>query len=273
MTPTELEIVAGWAREEGWNPGLHDAATFYTADHSGFLIGKIDDRPISSISAVKYGSNFGFIGLYIVKPEFRGQGHGIRIWNEAMASLEGRNVGLDGVVAQQENYKKSGFKTAYRNIRFAGKSTASPRIPGNMVEASEIDFSLLEAYERPFFPENRSVFLQNWIQTPKTRTLVIVEQSQIRGYSCIRPTHTGYKIGPLHAESPALASELFLALSSLVPVGSDILIDVPEPNTEALNLARRAGMQPSFEAARMYTGAFPPMPLDKIFGVTSLELG
>ena len=40
------------------------------------------------------------------------------IWNAAMDSLAGRNVGLDGVVAQQDNYRKSGFRLAYRNVRF-----------------------------------------------------------------------------------------------------------------------------------------------------------
>lgn len=273
MTPAELEMAAGWARAEGWNPGLNDAATFYASDETGFLIGKLDGLPIASISAVKYGASFGFIGFYIVKPEFRGRGYGIGIWNDAMASLQGRNVGLDGVVAQQENYKKSGFKLAHRNIRFAGKSTQNQAPDKRIVEADAVDFSLLEAYDRPFFPESRSVFLKNWINAGQTRTLVLLEQSEIRGYGCIRACHTGYKIGPLYAETGSLALALFSALSNLAPEGSDIFLDVPEPNPGALDLARQAGMQPSFETARMYTGEFPPLPLGKIFGITSFELG
>ena len=37
-----------------------------------------------------------------------------------MARLEGRVVGLDGVVDQQANYQRSGFVLAHRNIRFGG---------------------------------------------------------------------------------------------------------------------------------------------------------
>ncbi len=37
-----------------------------------------------------------------------------------MARLGARTVGLDGVVAQQENYKKSGFVLAHRNVRHGG---------------------------------------------------------------------------------------------------------------------------------------------------------
>jgi hypothetical protein len=32
-------------------------------------------------------------------------------------------------------------------------------------------------------------------------------------------------------------------------------------------------MTPAFETARMYTGPTPPIPLAKLFGVTSFELG
>lgn len=111
-----------WAASEGWNPGLQDANCFYLADPDGFWIGLINKEPISVLSAVKYGNNFAFLGFYIVKPEYRGQGYGFQLWNTALKSLKNRNIGLDGVVAQQENYQKSGFKLAHRNIRYQGKS-------------------------------------------------------------------------------------------------------------------------------------------------------
>ena len=41
----------------------------------------------------------------------------------------------------------------------------------------------------------------------------------------------------------------------------------------ALALARRHGMQPVYETARMYTGPDPDIDLQTVFGVTSFELG
>jgi hypothetical protein len=38
-------------------------------------------------------------------------------------------------------------------------------------------------------------------------------------------------------------------------------------------LARGAGMTPVFETARMYRGGDPGLPLDRVFGITSFELG
>ena len=39
-----------------------------------------------------------------------------------------RVIGLDGVVAQQQNYRKSGFELAYANVRYGG-IVAAPDAP------------------------------------------------------------------------------------------------------------------------------------------------
>ena len=55
--------------------------------------------------------------------------------------------------------------------------------------------------------------------------------------------------------------------------GGEIFLDVPGINREAVALAQDFGLVPVFETARMYTGAIPPLRLDRVFGVTSFELG
>jgi hypothetical protein len=122
----EAALPLEWAAAEGWNPGLHDADCFYEADHDGFLVGLVDDEPVATLSVVRYGTTFGFLGLYIVRAPFRGRGYGLRIWKAGMAHLAGRNVGLDGVVAQQYNYRQSGFLVA-RSIRSMHASLHCPR--------------------------------------------------------------------------------------------------------------------------------------------------
>lgn len=272
MSGNELSTAIDWARSEGWNPGIHDADAFYQADPTGFLAGKYNDQIIATISAVKYGSDFGFVGLYIVKEAYRGQGFGFKLWQAAMASLSGRNIGLDGVLAQQDNYKKSGFRLAHRNIRYAGKSTKST-LPTRAIAARHIAFDDLAAYDSQFFPAERSAFLKHWIAPENSQTLAIVENSKILGYGAIRACDRGFKIGPLNAGTHDVAVELFSALTAAVPAQSEIFLDVPEPNKAAIQLAQNFGMTPVFETARMYTKSTPNLPLDKIFGITSFELG
>lgn len=96
MAAHELAWVLDQAADEGWNPGLEDAVAFHAADPGGFLLGQVDGEPVGCISAVCYGPGFGFLGFYIVRPAFRGRGHGLALWRAAMARLGARTVGLDG---------------------------------------------------------------------------------------------------------------------------------------------------------------------------------
>lgn len=273
MRRQEIDLAIDWAAKEGWNPGLHDADCFYTADQTGFLIGLLEDEPIAIISVVKYGTAFAFLGFYIVKPEYRGKGYGIQIWNAGMDSLAERMVGLDGVVAQQDNYKKSGFELAYRNIRFEGISRKTSQLSPNIIPLSSIPFEELCDYDKPFFPDDRKDFLKCWINQPESSSLAIKQNGMLNGYGVIRACRIGYKIGPLFADNAELAEKLFTALTASVPEGSKIFLDTPEVNRDAVDMAKRYGMNISFETARMYRSEFPNLPIDKIYSVTSFELG
>lgn len=47
MIREQLDLAIDWAAAEGWNPGLHDAESFYVADPEGFFMGFLNDEPIS----------------------------------------------------------------------------------------------------------------------------------------------------------------------------------------------------------------------------------
>jgi GNAT superfamily N-acetyltransferase len=270
MERADLNTAVAWAEAEGWNPGKHDADAFFAADPKGYFIGEREGRPISCISAVAYGSDFGFIGFYIVHPDYRGQGYGLQTWNRAMNYLAGRNVGLDGVTAQQENYAKSGFRLAYRNMRFQGQGGGE--IPQGLTELSCLPFAQIRDYDRRFFPSEREAFLQRWLALPESVGLGVVESGALKGYGIVRACPTGYKIGPLFADTEEIAERIFQGLSGSIPE-SPLFLDIPEPNSAASALVERHAMTFVFETARMYTGAPPSLPLAQLFGVTTFELG
>jgi ribosomal protein S18 acetylase RimI-like enzyme len=272
MTQAELETVLDWAAAEGWNPGWQDAASFHAADPGGFLLGTLDGEPVGSIFAVQYGTGFGFIGGYIVRPEWRGQGHGMALWRAGMARLAGRNVGLDGVPAQQANYARSGFHLTHRNVRFAGQGSGLPA-DDRVLPVGLQDIDDVVAYDRDFFPDNRAQFMRHWLTQDGSIALGVRDGGALVGYAVLRPCRNGFKIGPLCAQTPDVAEELMQALRGRVPAGEPIFLDVPEPNAAALALAQRHGMRACFETARMYTGENPQLPLARQYGITSFELG
>ena len=270
MSRAELDRAIDWAAVEGWNPGLGDADAFYAADPGGFFAGVLDGEMVASISLIAYDAHFSFLGFYIVQPAHRGKGLGLTLWQEALARHGTALVGLDGVVAQQENYKKSGFQLAYRNVRYRGvmEGKASARL----VAADTVPFDRLLAYDREFFPAPRSEFLGRWIKPADGNALVAIHDGEIAGFGVIRACLEGLKIGPLYASTERIAEELLIALATTAR-GDTIFFDVPRPNGAAIRLAERLGMKPVFETARMYTGPAPDLPLAKLFGVTSFELG
>jgi hypothetical protein len=128
------------------------------------------------------------------------------------------------------------------------------------------------AYDRRFFRAPRMEFLRAWLGADRRQAFVYVEDGRLGGYCVIRACRVGYKIGPLFADTPMAAEALFEAAVSHAEKGQ-VSIDVPEPNAAARELASRHGLSPAFETARMYKGRAPVLPLQHVYGVTTLELG
>ncbi|CAN7144266.1 GNAT family N-acetyltransferase [Bradyrhizobium sp. LjRoot220] len=293
MRPDEISIAVDWAAAEGWNPGFADDACFATVDPEGFLIGEVDGAPAATVSCVNYGASFAFLGFYIVRADLRGRGYGLRIWNAAIAHAGARVIGLDGVAAQQQNYRRSGFELAYANIRYGG-TVAAPAAPQARAFSSEVDtgsrqenasnqkptivalteipLAAVEAYDASVFPAPRTAFLRCWIGSPGHRGRALVRDGSLAGWGVIRPCRNGHKIGPLVADDRAAAEAVLSTLLASVG-GGEIFLDVPAINRDAVALAQDLGLAPVFETARMYTGAIPPMLLQRVFGITTFELG
>lgn len=270
----DIAMLGDWAQDEGWNPGLTDDQSFFATDPCGFLIGRLDGEPVSSVSALRYGTGFGFVGFYLTRPSLRGRGYGIQVWRKGMAHLAGRTVGLDGVPTQQANYRGSGFRTAWNNARFEGlpPTDIAPPAGVTLVDARTVPFGLLTAYDRRFFPAERDGFLASWITAPRRTALAALRDGEVQGFAIMRACREASRIGPLYASSPDVAAALVSALAATTP-GAAVAIDAPSINPAAVRLAEQLGLTPSFATSRMYAGPPPDTETAGLFGITTLELG
>lgn len=263
LTLAEIGVLLDWAAAEGWNPGLYDAAAFQTADPSGFFGAFVDDQMVAAIAAVAYDDSFGFIGLYICHPHWRGQGHGKAVWDAGMAYLGNRTIGLDGVPAQQANYASMGFVPAYETIRMSAmRPVASPgqgiAAVGSLDEIASLD--------RRCFPALRENFLRHWIAPPR-HALAHASQGTVDAYGVSRQCREGIKIGPLFARRQDDAMAILGMQSGLVH------LDVPAGQTEWLAALSSIGFSAGFRTCRMYRNGPPELDMSSVFAVTSLELG
>src|ERR1700730_1155285 len=118
----------------------------------------------------------------------------------------------------------------------------------------------------------RTAFLRAWIGSPGHVGCALVRDGGLAGWGVIRPCRKGRKIGPLVADDRATAEVVLSALLARVG-GGELFLDVQSLNRDAVALAQDLGLVPVFETARMYTGAIPPLRLERGFGVTTFELG
>jgi hypothetical protein len=272
MRASEIALAVDWAAAEGWNPGLDDPSCFATVDPSGFFVGELDAVAAALISVINYDNRFAFLGFYIVRPDLRGRGYGLRIWRAGIAHAGARTIGLDGVVAQQDNYRKSGFSLAYRNIRFGGIPASPAAPPQDIVAIKNVPLGMIQADDATVFPAPRPAFLRAWIDAPSHYGRAVVRNGRLAGWGVIRRCRRGHKIGPLVADDRSDAEALFAALIACSG-REEVFLDVTELNPDAVALAKACGLEPVFETARMYNGPIRPVAFQRIFGVATFELG
>jgi len=271
MSPEEVALAVDWAAAEGWNPGLTDASCFAAAAPDGFLLGELAGAPAAILSVVNYDEHFCFLGFYIVRPDLRGRGLGFRIWQAGMARAGSRSIGLDGVVAQQDNYRKSGFVFAYNNIRYGGWAAPHLEAAPITVSLTEVSFDLIARDDATVFPAARPTFLNAWIAAPGHVGRALIRDRRLVAWGVIRPCRTGRKIGPLIADDRDAAEAVFAALVGAA--GGQVFLDVPQPNGAAEAFVTAHGFAPVFQTARMYCGPIRPVSLERVYGVTTFELG
>jgi GNAT superfamily N-acetyltransferase len=279
MTLADLELVADWSTNESWNPGLHDERIFFSSYPEGFFLGELDGQPAASVSAVAYDDGFGFMGFLLVKPEHRGKGLAKRMGVFGVAQLEPRVIGADALPPLEDAFLQYGFSTAFSTLRFV--DSVGGTCPGRSVGAllrreviplSEVPFDWLLGYDRLCFPGPRPQFLRDWIAQPGGRALGAVEDGKLVGYGAIRPCRLGFKLGPLFAERPDIAEKLYDSLA-IHGGGEPVFWDVPDNNREALRIARGRSLPQVLCCARMYRNGQPRWSAERVFGLTSLDLG
>ena len=183
---------------------------------------------------------------------------------------------MDGVFDMQSYYAKGGFVFSHRNMRFRAEITdrpaASPGNDQNIVPLAGVPFEQVLDYDRTCFPAMRPNFLRGWIAQPDALALGYVRDGQLNGYGVVRRCGEGCKIGPLFADDAMAAEALYTHLAGFA-VGGPLFLDAPENNPAAIELVRQQQMVEVFGCARMYLGSRPRLRHERIFGVTTFELG
>jgi GNAT superfamily N-acetyltransferase len=276
LTFEQLQELISWAEKEGWNPGKQDAEIFWSTDPDGYYGIFLNNEMIGGGALVSYDGKFGSMGLFIVKPEHRGGGYGNHLWykrrDTLLARLDpGAAIGMDGVVPMQPFYAKGGFSIAFKDMRYE-KTGSSFETDTRITELEEKDVENIKEYDFVCMGYHRNKFLEPWIKQAVGKTFVFKEDGELKGYAVIREAVSGLRIGPLFADHFEAAESLYKACLNFAE-NKQVFIDIPYSQPQVVTLLEKYDAHPIFECARMYYGKHPILAIDKIYGLTSLELG
>tara|TARA_Y100001968_G_C19406668_1_gene744033 strand:+ start:376 stop:1269 length:894 start_codon:yes stop_codon:yes gene_type:complete len=286
LNEEDIDLVTSWAKKENFSPGLGDLSIYRNTDNQGIWIGLLNDVPIGCICGIKYNKYYGFIGLFIVLEQYRGRGYGLSLWKHALAHLVDLPcIGLEAAPDRISDYEKWGFRSSSvttrwvlnnRDIIIANKFNGFDSKLIRTLGGTSIPNKSVQKYDAKKEPSPRPHFLSDWLNHPSGTVLALVDNSNIcHGFGRIRPCLTldgsGWRIGPLLAETKDLAEYLLRTL--VTKYSGIVIIDSPGLNPFAKDLLLKLGFSETTRTRRMYKGFQPPISLNDVYGLASLELG
>lgn len=279
MIRSEVDLLLEWAAEEGWKPGLEDADAFWAADNDAYIAAEIDNEIIGGGATVRYSGELGFMGLFIIRPDFRNQGLGRTLWHYRRDLLISRmspngTIGMMAVENMKPFYEKGGFKYFGMGTRYGGKVDTEINTQATVLDLVNLDFKQVVEFDRKHFGAYREAFWRKWIKPKSGRGLALMNRhGTMEAMGVIREVvDGGYKIGPLFAISYSSADILFRALAKTTQL-EELFIDIPSNNPNAGELVNKYGLEERFRCALMYRGKPPSLPWNEIYGFTTFELG
>jgi len=298
MRAADLPLVTEWARQEGFCPGPDDVAILSRADRSGGWVGCLGDEPIGCIVGVRWDGRYGFLGLFLVRPEHRGHGYGVALWRRALDHLASvACIGLEAAPDRVGDYAGWGFLPAWDTLRWTLPAMAAPVQPRlrctsghlpagyRLLPGLAVPEPVVQAYDARHEATPRPHFLREWLRAgarearPGGSTVLVVldGSGDCRGFARIRrcllaePGLPAWRLGPWLADGPDLAGALLDGLCG----GREgpVFVDAPEANPGAHRLLGERGFRATGRTVRMYRGDPPAVSLQDTYGLACLELG
>ena len=246
MAVADLALAIELSLSEGWNQTSNDWARVLNYEPDGCFVAEIDGALAGTVTTTRYGDQLAWIGMMLVRPNFRRRGVGIALMERALGFLKDHSVKcvkLDATPLGEPLYARLGFQREWSFHRWERPSKDSP-----ILSAPDIEFSLTEPIhqiDQVAFGVDRSDWLSLLASESST-------SSEGDSFAMIRDGRRAVYLGPVVATSPASARRLIDTLTARCD--GPVFWDVPGTNTAAIEIAKSLDFRPVRDLTRMWLG-------------------
>lgn len=250
-----LSECAGWSqREDDWQ-------LIYRLNPQGAFVVRHFGKVVATVSALKYGSDVGWIGMMLVDSAYRGMGIARRLMETACAALADQySIQLDATPAGQAVYSKLGFKESFGLKRMVIRDSHSfPAIDREVEWDRHIrpmvdsDLEYISGWDRGIIGADRGELLNGLFRMTPEYARVFIQGGEISGFVFGRHGAQFEHIGPLVAKdfaaAKALCGDLLLGMN-----GKAVAMDIPDAHSEWVSYVSGLGMTVERPFVRMYLG-------------------
>jgi GNAT superfamily N-acetyltransferase len=275
MRHADIKAGLRLCRLSHWDQVARDWERFLAAGPSGATAAVRGGRVIGTSATIRYGADFGWVGMVLVDPAAQGEGLGTSLLTHAIESLHDVPViRLDATPAGHYLYLKRGFvdecglrrmEAATIAVRGEPHPAIGAMMPGDLPEVTAMD---LVAFGAP-----RAELLE-WMYAGAPEYAVVARRGgRVAGYVFGRHGFEFEHLGPIVAVDAQLAEGMTAACLSRRG-GRPFIIDATCHAAQWMQFLEQAGFREQRPFIRMYRGGQPPFGEPQLqFAVLGPEFG
>lgn len=212
-------------------------------------------RPLGSAMHFPMGEDFATLGMMVTPPRLQALGGGRWLLRRIMADCAGRDLRLNATRAGYRLYESAGFVPVGTVHQHQGTVLTVPPVdtpPGiDLTPVAASDRAAIAALDARAFGADRGAVLAALLDA--STGFVASRNGQPCGFSLIRAFGKGRVIGPVVAETEAMAIALIAPLLRAAQ-GSFVRLDAPMPDAAFTGYLAAAGLAPVDTVTEMRIG-------------------
>jgi predicted N-acetyltransferase YhbS len=255
MHSADLEFLVQLAHALGWTTTRSDVESLLNYDPKGCFVADLKGEVVGSVTTTSY-THFGWVGMVLVKEEFRRRGIGLALMQRACHYLRDKGiltVRLEADPPGMPLYEHLRFVRECSSERWYREGPPTAEV-GDVREATQADLQEIRPLDRRAFGDDRTRVLARLLRC--SEFAFVSDEQPAKGLLMIRMTPHGALFGPFIAAEPELAECLLRAGLNRVTNGP-VFVGVPETHKNALALLRKYGFRLRTTLSRMYLGNPP----------------